>query len=86
MEHNYHHIFRPAIQSQPGFLDVRLLKIRRALAGRAPVNARYRLLISFESEELRRKWVATDEHQRAWPTIEKTLTGSKFTALLYDLA
>ncbi len=85
MEHNYHHIFRPAIRVQPGFLDVRLLKLREVLAGQAPANSRYRLLISFESEEQRMQWVATDEHQQAWPTIEKTLTGSRFTAILYDL-
>lgn len=82
---NYHKIFSPAIRRQPGFLDVKLLKLREVVAGSLPGRAKYRLIISFRSEEQRKQWVATDEHQRAWPTIERTLTGAKAAAILYDV-
>ena len=82
---NFRKTFRPAIRRQPGFLDVRLLKLRSAVAGKPPANSTYRLLISFESEEQRQTWVATDTHQKVWPTIEKCLRGAKYTALLYDV-
>jgi heme-degrading monooxygenase HmoA len=76
--------FRPAISRQPGFVEVKLLKLRSALAGPPPGNAGYRLLISFQTEEQRQKWVATAEHQRVWPLIERALRGAKYTAALYD--
>ena len=82
---NFRKTFRPAIRRQPGFLDVRLLKLRTAIVGKPPANSGYRLLISFETEEQRQKWVATDTHQEVWPTIEKCLRGAKYTALLYDV-
>jgi hypothetical protein len=86
MVSNYHKTFHPVITKQPGFVDVKLMKLRKVAAGTGPSNAPYRLLISFETEEHRLKWVATDEHQRVWPTIEKTLRGNKFSAVLYDVA
>ena len=85
MVDNYRKIFRPTISKQPGFVDVRLLKLRETLAGKGASNSRFRLLISFSSEEERRQWVATDEHQRAWPSIEKTLVDDKYVVLLYDV-
>ena len=81
---NFRRVFRPVIVKQPGFVSVRLLKLREALKGSAPANASYRLVISFQTEEQRKTWVATDDHQRVWPSIEKTLRGEKFTAILYD--
>lgn len=81
---NYKQSFSPAIRKQPGFVDVKLLKLRTEAAGKAPAGCRYRLLISFETEEQRQKWVATDTHQKAWPTIEQALKGQKYIALVYD--
>ena len=83
---NFKTIFQPTIRKQPGFVDVKLMKFRKAMAGAPPAKTTYRLLISFETEEQRLKWVATDDHQKAWPTIEKNLTGAKYVALLYDLS
>ncbi len=80
----YEKTFRPAIRKQPGFVDVRLLKLRSALAGAAPANMAYRLILSFATEEHRKTWVATDLHQKVWPEMEKHLKGAKYTALLYD--
>lgn len=82
---NFRTIFRPAISRQPGFVDVKLLLLRSAVAGTAPAGPAYRLLISFQTEELRQKWVATDDHQRAWPSIQKTLRGPVSQALLYQV-
>ena len=84
MVDNYRKIFRPTISKQPGFVDVRLLKLRETLAGKGVSDSRFRLLISFNSEEERLQWIATDEHQRAWPSIERTLVDDKYVVLLYD--
>jgi hypothetical protein len=85
MLNNFHKTFEPVIRKQRGFVDVKLMKLRSAVMGKAPTPANYKLLISFQTEEDRLKWVATDEHQRVWPTIENTLKGFKFNAILYDL-
>ena len=82
---NYHKVFQPTISKQPGFVDVKLMKLRKVMAGTGPSNAPYRLLISFQTEEQRLKWVATDVHQKVWPTIENTLRGNKYGIVLYDL-
>jgi heme-degrading monooxygenase HmoA len=81
---NYRKVFQPAISRQPGFVSVQLLKLRKEMQGKGPAGCSYRLIISFQTEEQRLKWVATDDHQKAWPTVEQTLRGQKFIALLYD--
>jgi len=84
MLHNFHSIFQSAASKQPGFIDVKMLKLRSALAGAAPTGANYRFELTFASEEQRQAWVATTTHQRVWPTIEKTLASKNYTILLYD--
>lgn len=86
MLHNFHTVFRPAAAKQPGFIAVKMLKLRSALAGAAPSGANYRFELIFASEEQRKAWVATTTHQQVWPTIEKTLTSKDYTVLLYDEA
>ena len=81
---NFRKVFRPTISKQPGFVSVRLLKLRQAVMGAPPANAPYRLVISFQSEEQRQTWVASEDHKRAWPSIENTLRGAKLVAVLYD--
>ena len=81
---HFRNTFRPAISKQPGFIEVKLLKLRSAFGGQAPQNTNCRLIISFETESQRLAWVATEEHQRAWPTIKKTLKASR-GLLLYDV-
>jgi hypothetical protein len=83
---NYRQTFRPAIVKQPGFVDVKLMKLRSVASGTAKSSAPYRLLISFQTEEQRLKWVATDLHQQVWPTLSKTLKNPEgVIAILYDL-
>jgi heme-degrading monooxygenase HmoA len=81
---HYHNIFMPAIKSQPGFVAVTMLKLREEVQGKVPAGCSYRLIISFETEEARKKWVATPTHQKVWPTVENTLVGPKYIALLFD--
>jgi hypothetical protein len=81
---NYRNVFRPTISKQPGFVSVTLLKLRAEKLGKAPAGCTYRLIISFQTEEQRVTWVATPDHQKAWPTVENTLKGVKYIALLYD--
>jgi hypothetical protein len=86
MLHNFHNVFRPAASKQPGFVDVKMLKLRSSLAGAPPSGANYRFELTYASEEQRKAWVATATHQQVWPTIEKTLTSTDYTVLLYDEA
>src|SRR5262245_36212297 len=79
---NYAKIFRPAITKQPGFVEVKLMKLRNAVVGKAPAPFTHRLVISFQTEEQRQKWVATDLHQKVWPEMEKTMKGAKYGAVL----
>jgi heme-degrading monooxygenase HmoA len=80
----FHSVFAPTMAKQPGFVAVTLLKLEAAKHGPAPANASHRLVISFETEAQRVAWVATDDHQRVWPQMEKNLQGGKFTAVLWN--
>ena len=84
MLHNFHTIFRPAAIKQPGYIDVKMLKLRSAVAGSAPEGVNYRFVLLYKSEELRKQWVATPTHQKVWPTIEKTLKTKNYNVLLFD--
>src|SRR5437588_13030831 len=69
---NFEKIFKPVAQKQPGFIDIKMLKLHQAVRGTAP--AKYRFELTMTSEDLRQKWIATADHAKAWPTIENTLT------------
>lgn len=84
MLHNFKTIFRPAASKQPGYIDVQMLKFRSAVQGKVPEAGNYRFVLTFVSEELRQKWIASATHQKVWPTIENTLKSKDYTVLLYD--
>jgi hypothetical protein len=84
MLHNFETIFRPAASKMPGYIDVRMLKLRTPIMGKAPAGVNYRFNLTFESEELRQKWIASDVHQKVWPTIENLLSTKNYTVLLFD--
>ena len=86
MLHNFHTIFLPEAAKHAGYIDVNMLKLRQALQGSAPAGVNYRLALTYRSEELRQKWVASPGHRRVWPTIEKTLLSRNYTVLLFDVA
>jgi hypothetical protein len=85
MLRNFETIFRPAAARFAGFIDVKMVKLRSAVMGTAPAGMNYRFVLTYESEELRQKWVASDTHQKVWPTIEKTLRAKNYTVLLFDV-
>jgi hypothetical protein len=85
MLRNFHTIFRPAAVKFPGFIDVKMIKLRSAVMGSAPAGINYRFVLTYQSEELRQKWVASDTHQKVWPTIENTLSNKKYNVLLFDV-
>lgn len=82
---NFHGTFKPAASKMPGYVDVKMIKLRSALMGKAPEGVNYRFVLTFQSEELRQKWVASDVHQKVWPTIENTLKHKNYTVLLFDI-
>jgi hypothetical protein len=85
MLHNFHTIFMPAAEKFPGYIDLKMLKLRSALQGSAPAAINYRFQLTYESEEARQKWIHSDIHQKVWPTIENTLTNkSNYLVLLFD--
>jgi heme-degrading monooxygenase HmoA len=83
---NFETIFRPAASKQPGYIDVKMLKLRSTLMGKAPAGVNYRFALTFQSEELRQKWVASDVHQKVWPTIENMLSTKDYTVMLFDVS
>ena len=84
MLNNFHNIFKPAAEKFPGYIDVKLLKLRTVYTGTAPANMNYRFQLTYQSEELRQKWIKSDIHQKVWPTVENTLASKDYSTLLFD--
>ena len=84
MLHNFETIFRPEAAKHPGYIDVKLLKLRSTIRGKAPAGVNYRFSLTYQSEALRQKWIATAAHQRVWPTLENTLVTKDYTVLLFE--
>ena len=77
--------FRPAAAQQPGYIDLKMLKLKSAIRGAAPPGTNYQFVLTFSSEALRQKWVATETHKRLWPIIEGSLTDKNYRRLLYEV-
>ena len=84
MLHTFHMVFKPAAIKHPGYIDVKILKLKQALQGSAPAAMNYRFQLTYESEELRQKWIASDVHKKVWPMIETTLQSKDYRVLLFD--
>ena len=81
----FHNIFVPEAVKHEGYIRVKMLKRRAIIQGTAPANHNYRFELEFENEELRQKWIASAEHQRVWPQVEKAITTQKtYPVVLYD--
>ena len=70
-EKMYGSIYVPAMTVQPGYLGSKLLRlfpdnIEKEIQGE-PTTYNYQIQISFDTEENRRKWVASEQHKIAWP-------------------
>lgn len=81
---NFHTIFKPAAEKFPGYIDVKILKLRTVYTGSAQAGVNYRFQLTYRSEELRQKWIKSDVHQKVWPTVENTLATKDYTTLLFD--
>ncbi|MDO1511672.1 cupin domain-containing protein [Maribacter confluentis] len=70
-EKMYYSIYVPAMVVQDGYLNSKLLRLfKNDLAKEIqaePTTFNYQIQISFDTEENRRKWVASEQHQIAWP-------------------
>lgn len=75
--------FRPVAQKQPGFIELKMLKLKTAIRGTAPLK--YRFELTMQSEELRQKWIATEAHAKVWPLIENTLTDKNFSIAVFEV-
>jgi hypothetical protein len=70
-EKMYTSIYVPAMQVQQGYLSSKLLRLfadnlEKEIQGEA-TTYNYQIQISFDTEENRRKWVASEQHKIAWP-------------------
>jgi len=70
-EKMYSSIYVPAMQVQQGYLSSKLLRVfpdnlEKEIQGE-PTTYNYQIQISFDTEENRRKWVASEQHKIAWP-------------------
>ncbi len=70
-EKMYYSIYVPAMTVQEGYLGSKCLRlfpenIQKEIQAE-PTNYNYQIQISFDTEEHRRKWVASAQHQIAWP-------------------
>jgi hypothetical protein len=77
-------VYRPTAGKFEGYIDLRLLKLQAALVGAAPAGINYRFSITFTSEALRQKWVASEPHQQVWGTLETFLTKREYDFLLFE--
>ena len=82
--HYFETVYRPTADRFEGFLDLRLLELVTAVTGTAPPGINYRFSISFTSEALRQRWVASPEHQEVWGALDTFLTNHDVTFLLFD--
>ncbi|PSL03298.1 cupin domain-containing protein [Cecembia rubra] len=70
-EEMYYSIYVPAMVVQQGYLGSKLLRLFPENLSKEiqaePTTYNYQIMISFDTEENRRKWVASKQHDIAWP-------------------
>ena len=82
---NYHNHFKPVAEKFPGYIDLKIVKLRKVMQGTPPPKSiNYRFQLTFQSEVMRQKWIASDVHKKNWPLIENTLTDKNYQILLTD--
>ena len=88
MLHHFHNDFKPAAEKFEGYIDVKILKLRKVVQGGPPLapDVNYRFQLTYKSEDLRQRWIASDVHKRVWPQIENTVTNKQYLTLLTDNA
>lgn len=81
---NFHTIFKPAAEKFPGYVDVKLLKLLTVYSGAAPAGMNYRFQLTYQSEEMRQKWIKSAVHKKVWPTVENTSSTKNYSTLLFE--
>lgn len=85
MLRHYHNTFKPAAEKFEGYVDLKMLKLHTVYQGSMPAGINYRFQLTYQSEELRQKWIKSDVHQKVWPPIENMLTNkATYPVLLFD--
>jgi hypothetical protein len=86
MLNHFHKDFKPAAEKFDGYIDLKMLKIRKIVQGGPPLakGINYRFQLTYESEEKRQRWIASDTHKRVWPLIEDTAVNKDYLVLLTD--
>jgi hypothetical protein len=79
----YHTHFKPVAKKHEGYVDLTVAKIDKVMQGQGPAKTvNYRFQLTWATEDLRQKWVASAEHVANWPLLEKTLTDKNYTVIL----
>ena len=86
MLHHFHHDFRPVAERFDGYIDLKMLKIRKVVQGGPPLPTavNYRFQLTYESEEKRQVWIASEVHRKNWPLVENTVIDKDYLTLLTD--
>jgi mannose-6-phosphate isomerase-like protein (cupin superfamily) len=86
-EKMYHSIYVPAMKVQQGYLGSKLLRLYGTDLSKEieaePTTYNYQIQISFDTEANRRKWVASSQHQIAWPAATSLVKEYKWRG--YDV-
>jgi mannose-6-phosphate isomerase-like protein (cupin superfamily) len=86
-EKMYHSIYVPAMTVQQGYLESKLLRTYADDMAKQieaePTTYNYQIQISFDTEANRRKWVASPQHQIAWPAATSLAKSYKWRG--YDV-
>ena len=82
----FHKHFKPAAEKFDGYIDVKILKLRKVVQGGPPPpsGVNYRFQLTYESEEKRQLWIHSTVHQTVWPMVEATVTDKGYLTLLTD--
>ncbi len=70
LEKTFREVFYPAVSAREGFRDARLM--------RKPGTLEYTVRLTFDTEDERMAWVASDEHQKAWPVLSGHCSETKY--------
>jgi hypothetical protein len=86
MLRHFHQEFKPAAEKFAGYIDVKIVRLRKVIqGGPAPAeHINFRFQLTYESEEKRQLWIASEVHARVWPLIENTLIDKGYLVLLTD--
>jgi hypothetical protein len=79
----YHTHFKPVARKHEGYVDLTIAKIEKTLQGASPAKGvNYRFQLTWQNEALRQKWVASADHVKNWPLLEKTLIDKNYSVIL----